>query len=148
MQQPTPEQYIRTRARNLPIAACYINEGWKESGLASIIVVRKHTNQNYTFGVYLVDLFALGTKDTFFNFNESESVLSEMLERMQDDKFIKTEYTLVHNIIYGANEFAEDNGHKINKGFKLTQFILEEDTEAIELIDIEFGKDGEPFFIM
>lgn len=148
MKQPTPEQYIRTRARKLPIDVCYINEGWKESGLASIIVVRKHTNQNYTFGVYLVDLFALGTKDTFFNFNVSETVLSEMLERMKDDKFIKAEYALVHNIIYGGNEFAEDNGYTINKNYKLTQFILEEDTEAIELIDIEFGKNGEPFLIL
>lgn len=148
MKQPTPEQYIRTRARKLPIDVCYINEGWKESGLASIIVVRKHTNQNYTFGVYLVDLFALGTKDTFFNFNVSQSVITEILGRSPDDKFIRVEYALVHNIIYGGNEFAEDNDFKISKDFKLTQFILEEDTEAIELIDIEFGKNGEPFLIL
>jgi len=148
MKQPTPQEYIRTRARKLPIDACYINQSWKESGMASIIVVRKHTNQNYTFGVYLVDIFALGTKDTFFNFNVSESVLTEMLERMEEDKFIKTDYALVHNIIYGGNEFAEDNGYKVCKDFKLTQFILEEDSEDIEFIDIEFGKDGEPFLIM
>lgn len=71
-----------------------------------------------------------------------------MLGRMQDDKFIKTDYSLVHNIIFGANEFAEDNGYKVCKNFNLTQFILEEDTEEIELIDIEFGRDGEPFLIM
>ncbi len=148
MKQPTPEQYIRTRARKLSLDACYLNEGWKESGLASIFIVRKHTNQNYTFGVYLVDLFALGTKDTFYNFNVPESVLTEMLGRMKEDKFLKTDYALVHNIIFGANEFAEDNGYKISKDFKLTQFILEEDTEDIELIDIEFGKDGKPFLII
>lgn len=148
MKQPTAEQYIRTRARKLPIDACYINESWKESGLASVIIVRKHSNNNYTFGVYLVDIFALGTKDTFYNFNVPESKLSEMLDRMQDDKFIKVEYALVHNIIYGGNEFAEDNGYKISKDFKLTQFILEEDSEDIEFIDIEFGKEGEPFLII
>ena len=148
MKQPNPQEYIRTRARKLPIDACYINEGWKKSGLASILIVRKHTNNNYTFGVYLVDIFALGTKDTFFNFNVSKSVVSELLERMQDDKFIKTEYSLIHNIIYGGNEFAEDNGYKVCKDFKLTQFILEEDTEDVEFIDIEFGKNGKPFLIV
>lgn len=147
-QQLSPEQYIRTRARKLPIYACYINKEWKSSGMASIIVVRKHTNHNYTFGVYLVDLYALGTKDTFFNFNVSESIISKIIDRMKDDKLIKVEYALVHNIIYGGNEFAEDNGFKICNDFKLTQFILEEDTEAIEFIDIEFGKDGKPFLIM
>lgn len=148
MKQPTPAEYIRTRARKLPIDACYINGNWKQSGMASIIVVRKHTNQNYTFGVYLVDIFALGTKDTFYNFNVSPSVLAELLERMEEDKFIKADYALVHNIIYGANEFAEEHGYKTSKDFILTQFILEEDTEAIELIDIEFGKDGKPFLII
>ena len=29
----------------------------------------------------------------------------------------------------------------------MTQYILEEDTEDIELIDIECGKDGQPFYI-
>lgn len=39
IQLPTsPENYIRTRARLLPIGKCYINEGWAESGFASIVV--------------------------------------------------------------------------------------------------------------
>ena len=143
----SPKQYILTRARKLPIDACYINEAWKENGLANIFVIRKHSNQNYTFGIYLVDVFALGTKDTFFNFNVSETTLNEILDRMEAEGMIKADYNLVHNIIYGANEFAEENGYKIHKDFATTQYILEEDDENIPLIEIEFGKDGEPFLI-
>jgi hypothetical protein len=147
--QLSPQQYIRTKARSLPIDACYINENWKEMGMTEIIVSRKHTNGHFTFGVYLVDIFALGTKDTFYNFNVPESEMQGLIDKM-DDKLglIKVEYPLVHNIIYGGNAYAEENGFKIHKDFKLTQFILEEDTEDIELIDIEFGKDGKPLVII
>jgi len=145
--QPTPENYIRTRARNLPVESCYLNQKWKESGLASIIVARKHTNGNFTTGIYLVDLFALGTKDTYFRFNIPPHELDELIERMSTEQMIKADYVLVHNIIYGANAYAEDNGFTVCKEFALTRFILEEDTEDIELIEIEFGNQGNPFLI-
>jgi hypothetical protein len=145
--QLSPSQYIRTRARKLPIDSCYINESWKESGLASIIVARRNSNQNLTFGIYLVDLFALGTKDAFYKFNVPEEDVLEVIKDRDDEKFIKTDYTLVHNIIYGANAFAEDHGFVVCKEFELTQYVLEEDTEDIELMDIEFGKNGKPFLI-
>jgi hypothetical protein len=146
-QQLSPEQYIRTRARKLPINTCYINKDWEESGMANIVVSRKHSNGNYTFGFYLVDLFALGTKDTFYNFNIEEDVINNLLERINDLEIITVDYTLVHNIIYGANAFAEDHGFKIYSDFNLTQYILEEDDDNIELIEIEFGKNGAPLII-
>ena len=146
--QLSPDTYIRTKARSLPIDSCYINESWKVAGMASIIVARKHTNGKYTIGIYLVDTFALGTKDSFYRFNVEQHELDEIVERSDMERMIKTDYVLVHNIIYGANAFAEDNGYKTCKEFNTTQFILEEDTEDIELIELEFGKDGKPFLIM
>ena len=145
--QQTPENYIRTRARSLPVDSCYVNSHWKESGMASIIVARKHNNGNFTIGIYLVDLFALGTKDTYFQFNIQLRELDEIIEKMGNGQMIKAGYALVHNIIYGANAFAEDNGFRVYKDFSVTQFILEEDTEDIELIEIEFGNSGKTFLI-
>jgi hypothetical protein len=143
--QLSPENYIKTKARTLPIDKCYVNADWKETGMANIIVARIHSNRNYTFGVYLVDLYALGTKNTFFNFNQPEAVLRDILGRAN---FIETDYILGHNIIYGGNEFAEENGFKIHKDFgELTQYILDADDELVSLMDIEFGKDGKALVI-
>jgi hypothetical protein len=141
----TPTQYIRTRARTLPIEACYINSGWEKTGMASILVARKHSNGNLTMGVYLVDLYALGTKDSFYSFNEGPEKLEQMLETQV---FEKCEYVLAHNIIYGANEFAEEHGFRVCREFGLTQYILEEDDDKIPLMELEFGKDGVPFLII
>ncbi|MEI8201945.1 MAG: hypothetical protein WCH34_02975 [Bacteroidota bacterium] len=145
-QQPllSPQSYIRTKARNLPIYASYINQNWKETGLATIIVVRKHTVEKYTLGVFIVDLLAYGTKDSFFRFSIEKHELEDMVDKPSYG-LILTDYALVHNIIYGANAFAEDNGFKICREFNLTQNLLEEDTEDIELIDIAFGQDAAAF---
>ncbi|MDQ3291320.1 MAG: hypothetical protein M3Q05_08530, partial [Bacteroidota bacterium] len=50
------------RARSLPIYKCLVNEGWAESALAQVIVLRKHVNGHLTAGIYLVDLLCTGVK--------------------------------------------------------------------------------------
>ncbi|MCK9613600.1 MAG: hypothetical protein WC401_09320 [Bacteroidales bacterium] len=146
-QKVSPENYIKNFSRNLPIDKCYINVNWQEIGLASIIVTRLHKTGKYTIGIFLVDIFALGTKDSAYKFHIDKNEVDEIVEKANEAEMIETDYVLVHNIIYGANAFAEDNGFKFCKDFNISQYILEEDTEDIELIDIEFGKDGEPFVI-
>jgi len=147
LQKLSPENYIKTRVRKLPIASCYINGDWKECGLANVFVLRKHSNGNVTVGVFLVDLYARGTKDTVYKFNIPMKEFQDLADTSHEGQVIPVTYALAHNIIYGANEFAEENGFKISKTFNLTQNILEEDTEDIEFIDIEFGKDGKVFLI-
>jgi hypothetical protein len=147
-QQPkqlSPENYIKTKARTLPIYKCYVTEDWKKMGMANVIVIRQHTNGNFTFGGYLVDLFALGTKDTMCNFNQPKAVIDDLVNRTN---FVEIDYNLAHNIVYGGNEYAEDHGFKIHKNFdRLTKYILEIDDEKIPIIDVEFGKDGKPLVI-
>jgi hypothetical protein len=143
--QLSPKKYIVCKARTLPIYKCLISENWEASKLASIVVMRKHANGNVTAGIYLVDLLALGTKDTFFEFSINEN---EFLEKVSANNLIEVDYTLVHNIIYGANAFAIEHGFRLHRDFlSITQFILEEDTEEIPLMELEFGQEGKPFLI-
>lgn len=144
--QLSPEKYILTRARTLPIYKCLITKDWETSGMASIIVMRKHVNNHVTAGFYLVDLLALGVKDTHFQFNVTEEYINDILDKSIDIRD-EADYVLVHNIIYGAVSFAEDFNKEPHKDFDITQFILEEDTDDIALMDIPFGIDGKPAFI-
>jgi hypothetical protein len=145
----SPENYIRQKARNLPIYECWINKNWKEIMLGHIFVVRKHTNEKVTAGMFLTDLGCLGVKDTHYLFNVSESELREQIASSGD--FFEMElidYELAHNIIYAALEYAEEFGFKPHKDFtSITRFILEEDTDDIELIEIECGQNGKPIFV-
>ena len=140
----SPEAQIRSRARNLPLGQCYINQDWEKSQMASVIVTRKHVNGNITFGGYLVDLLLLGVKDCFYAFNEIPSELEERLDKWSLE-FIECDYVLAHNIVFEAISFAEDFGFEPVKDFTKTGiYILEEDTDHIPEMDIPLGDGGIP----
>lgn len=148
IQMLSPENYIRKKARNLPIHECLVNNEWKEQGVAHVVVARKHVNGNITMCLYLVDTFCLGIKNTQYYFNIPETEYREMKESMDHIEFEPISYPMAHNIVFAGLEYAEEYGFKPHKDFtSTTRFMLEEDTDDIELIDIECGKDGKPFYI-
>lgn len=148
IQMQSPENYIRQRARTLPVFECWINSDWREADLANIAIARKHSNNNITLGVFLVDLGCLGVKDSSYYFNISQNEYNEILDYSQQYfETEKAEYSLVHNIIYAGLEFAEDYGFRPHNDFKISEYILEEDNDKIPMMEIECGKDGKPHYV-
>ena len=148
IQMLSPENYIRQKARTLPILECLVNNEWEETGLANIMVSRKHTNGNITMGMFLVDLKCLGIKNAFYRFNISESEYRELLGKMEENMDMESiSYTLAHNIVYAGIEFAEEYSLKPHKDFSVAKYILEEDTDDIELTEIECGKNEKPLYV-
>ncbi len=146
----SPENYIRQRARNLPIFKCFVNDGWDEQGLAHVTISRKHVNGNITYCSYLVDLKCLGIKDTLYQFNVPEYEFDEYKDKLDDNLgMIESEYNLGHNIIHAGWEYAEEIGFEPHKDFlSITQYMLEEDSDKIPLIDIHCGgENGKPLFV-
>jgi tetratricopeptide (TPR) repeat protein len=141
----SPEKYVRTQARTLPVEECLVTAGWQSNGICNVIIARRHKTGNFTVGIYLVDLYCLGLKDTDYHFNISPAEYSHLKNGGPASE--KCSYALAHNMVFGSIAFAEDYGFKPHKAFAATRFILEEDTEDVELIDIEFGLDGQPFFM-
>jgi len=143
--QLSAEKYIKTQARLLPIAECIINEDWESAGICNIVVARRHKNGNLTVGIFLVDMYCLGPKDVMYEFNLDPEEYEEWKAKLADG--VACDYVLAHNIIYGAIAYAEDYGFKPHKNFDIAQYILEEDSEDIELIEIKFGLDGMPCYV-
>jgi hypothetical protein len=149
IQMLSPENYIRTKARSLPLHECLVNTGWEDSQMVNVIIARKHSNGNITACLYLVDLFCQGVKDTTWFFNipvfEYNGIKEEINGKMD---FEKVKYELAHNIIFAAIEFADEYGFYPHGDFtSVTSYMLEEDNDEIELIDIECGIDGKPAYM-
>ena len=138
---------MRTRARNLPIHRCYINQDWEESQQAMILIFRKHTHGNITFGRFLVDLKLYGVKECSYKFNESPYMMEEMLEEL-GKHWVESDYNLVHNIIYAALEFAEEYGFSPHKNFKIAKYMLQEDNDDIPLMNVPLGDNGVPTLVV
>ena len=150
IQMLSPENYIRTKGRSLPLFECWINTDWEEGKQASCIVSRKHSNGNITYCFYLIDLLCAGVKLTHYVFNESLSQYKEFLAEVEEDISLElVDYALVHNVIHAGIEYAEEYEFKPHKDFtKVTQYFLEEDTDDIELMEIECGDDnGQPIYM-
>ncbi|MBP1673635.1 MAG: hypothetical protein H6Q25_1450 [Bacteroidetes bacterium] len=145
----SPENYIKTKGRTLPLHECIINTDWNERKMANIVISRKHTNGNVTYCVYLIDLLCVGVKTTYFGFNVEMDEYNEMINQLKSDLECESiDYLLAHNIIYGAACFAGMFEILPHKDFiKTTQYFLEEDTDDIELIDVDFGRKQIPFFV-
>lgn len=144
VKMPSPQRYIRTRARSLPLGKCYMLPDWESSGMTPVLVSRVHVTGQLTFASYLVDLLCLGIKDTFFDFNADPDDLQDIVRR---GGLTEVDYTTAHNVVYGAVDYAEEFGFKPHREWADTQYILEADTEAIPLMEVEFGEDGIPVYV-
>lgn len=142
----------RTRileAGTYPIYECLISPGWKDSGLAHILISRRQPDGNILFGVYLVDVFCLGLKNTFCNADMPVSVyrakLRNPLER--EEGLVECPISLAHAIIYGGIEYASQFGFGAQEDFELSKYVLGEKGSVQPLEEVEFGKGGRPLFV-
>ena len=145
----SPEQYVRGKARTLEIGDCFINENHDEFGLAHIVVTRLHKGGRKTIGSYMVDTYCLGVKDAFYRVRMEDYEYENYINALEKEfPLKKISYNEAHNLIYGAIEFAYEAGIAPCKDFALAKYILEEDTEAIPLIEYEYGKDGKHLLVV
>ena len=140
-----PEKYIKTQARSLPIYECIISADWRDVGICNIIVARQHKTGNITAGVFLVDMYCLGIKDAGYYFNLSPTEYDEVKYELPE--YEECEYVLAHNLIFGAIEYADDYGFEPYKEFAIAKYILEEDDENVELMELDFGLEGQPCYV-
>lgn len=145
----SPERFMREKARTLPIWKCYVSPDWEESGLAQVIVARKRPSGNIAGVMFLVDTYCLGVKNVNINVNMPEEEFEDIIQEFKEDIGLKEiSYNEAHNLIYGAISFAEEGGINPAPGFNIGQYILEEDTEDIPLIEYDYGKNGKHLLVI
>jgi hypothetical protein len=143
MQNSSPRQYFETRLRQLPVYKCLVNEDWEEEKIANVMVLRSHVNGHVSGSNFLVDLLCLGVKDATWFFNTDPDELTKLAENA-NPPMVEIPYALAHNIVYAGLEFAAEYDIKPHADFAIARYVLEDDDDSIELIDIETGEDGVP----
>ena len=142
---------IIRRARAFPILDCWISAEWQKDspGLVEILVARQQPDGDICFGMYLVDKFCLGLKNTFGRVNYSRTRYEDELHNtfFQDTGRVACPPELAHQMIYASIEYAAQFGFTPEKDFALTQYLLAPHGELEEPYDLTFGRDGKPFFL-
>lgn len=138
-------EYIKTRARQLPLGKCYALGNWKQQKYSPVVVTRCHKQGTFTIGMFIVDMLCRGVTDSEYFFNITREELDDTLKTLSHPPALMMEeipYEVAHNLIYGAVAFAEEAGLEPDKTFAITQYVLEDDDETIPLIEYEYGEDG------
>jgi hypothetical protein len=137
------------QARSYPIEGCWVGEGWDEGGIAVIVVARRQPNGNIVFGNYLVDCYCLGLKDTFFNADVPASLFQRdyMAKIFSEMSPVDISPALAHEIVYGSIEYAAQFGFRPHRDFRRSQLVLDLPDLHPRTGTVEFGRDGQPFFI-
>ena len=141
-----PEKYIKLHARKLPIFQTLISDSTFEEGIGHIVISRTKNNGEIIVGMYMVDFWCLGLKDTFFNILEADEYGTMIDQVSAELQLIEADPTYIFNLVYGAIEYAEDIGFNPHKDFSITEYILP-NVESIEYMDIEFGYEGRPHYV-
>lgn len=137
----SPEKYVKQKARTLEIGPCYVSNDIELVGEGHVIVSRKHTGGRVSMAVYLIDIWCVGVKDSFYRLRMEDYEFNELVGAYNFG-LRECSYDEAHNWVYGAVAFAEEAGIEPNKSFKITQYMLEEDDDNIPLIEYEYGKNG------
>lgn len=140
----SPEKYLQQKARGLEIGTCYVTKDIDKMKMGHVIVTRKHTGGRISMAAYLVDMACLGVKDSFYRLRMDDWEFDEFLDDRRD-MFRECSYEEAHNRVWGSIAYAEEAGIRPDKSFSLTQYMLEEDTDNVPLIEYEYGKDGKHF---
>jgi hypothetical protein len=146
----SPQAIIR-RARDFPLLECWISANWQKDdlGLVEILLARQQPDGDICYGVYLVDKFCLGLKNTMANAGVS---LTRYQNEVLNKIFPKTKpqacpIELAHQMIYASIDYAAQFGFSPDKDFALTQNLLAPRGELEEPYQLTFGLNGKPFFV-
>jgi hypothetical protein len=149
---PSSPQAIIRRARSYPLYECLISDNWQKDddvGLVQILLARQQPDGDICYGVYLVDKFCLGLKNTLADAGVPRNIYQHEIRNniFSEQKPVKCPIELAHQMIYQSIEYAMQFGFEPQKDFALTQYLLQPRGELEEPYDLTFGKDGKPFFI-
>lgn len=144
----SPQRYIREYARKLPVAECWATKNLIRDGGGVVAVGRRRKSGNYVLGIYILDTFCRGVLRTFMECNAPEAMYRGLISKDTNDQEMgPISYAEAHNLVYGVVAFAKEAGIEAHPSFELAQYILEEDTDDVPLIEYEFGKGGQHYLV-
>ncbi len=97
-------------AREYPLYGCWVTKNWQEAGLSPVVIARQREFRRIVLGVYLVDYYCLGIKNSFTRPDCSLSKFERELPMLCDDQPEPCSVEFAHEMIYGALEYADKLG--------------------------------------
>ena len=140
---------LLSSARDLPVVECIISQGWRERGLAHILLARDLGDGHFVVGGYFLDTLCLGLKDTAaLPRVEREEYESNVKPNIFNDtvEFEAVKPGFARGLVEGAMKYAEGLGFRPSRRWAESRKVW----SGIEAqpVDVEFGRGGHPCLIL
>lgn len=131
------------------IEACYVNANWRDTGQASIFLLRRHPAGGYAMAAYLVDLWCTGLKDAFGDLGMTRQEFeSRFLQRAEDRmEIVRLEPSTAKALVAGGIRFARQNGFRLPRHYERWTALLGDIGDWPQADLSQFGKDGKLLFV-
>jgi len=134
-------------AKNSPIEGCLIRKNIFSEGIGTAIVSRKMPNSRLGIGVFLLDVWCLGVKNTYFSVL-SEDEYTERIKEISAHEILENIHpSCARKLIEQCINYSDGLGFKPHKDFKISRQLLVDIDPTVCPIQYVFGKDGKPFYI-
>lgn len=155
MKKTEPRKTVRKPrkpAKTAPLAAmpaheCLAAENMFETGLGSVWISRRLPNGKLSVGLFLLDVFCLGVKNSML----WENMARREYEMMQAMNFGETLAPMkpccAKKLVLETVTYAESLGFKPHEDYEAARAVLEGMETAECEAEYEFGRDGRPFYI-
>jgi hypothetical protein len=131
-----------------PILHCVaMEEIWTE-GMGSVLISRQLSSGEVAFASFLVDIYCLGVKDTFYDIVPRHRYDSEMYGRMADGFELRSlRPECARKLVEGAVNYARDLGLTPHADYRKSRLIFGGIDAAACPEEFVYGRDGKPFYL-
>ena len=138
----------KTAIRSSPIHECLCWEPLSEAGFGYAVVARRVPTGEVVTGLFMVDMFCLGVKDSIFKVFSGLHEYEELKDKLGEHVPLKSvSAPYIRKLVEGAVAYARDLGFEPARNYRATAEVFG-DINAAECDEtFVFGKDGRPFYM-
>ena len=134
-----------------PLHECYVNANLMtpgyDQGMGAVIVSRLASGGMVAVGVYLLDVFCLGVKDSFARLLRGEEYHQLLSQTRSQEPIKKVEPSVAKKLIEDAVAYARRLGFEPHPDFRPARKLLEDIDASVCTMEFTFGDRGKPHFI-
>jgi hypothetical protein len=134
-------------AKNSPIEGCLIRKNIFSEGIGTAIVSRKMPNSRLGIGVFLLDVWCLGVKNTYFSVLSEDEYADRIKEINVHETLENIHPSCARKLIEQCINYSDGLGFKPHQDFKISRQLLDDIDPTVCPNQYTFGKDGKPFYI-
>jgi hypothetical protein len=134
-----------------PVHECLVPERLFETGLGTVIWVRRMPDGMLAITAFVVDVFCLGVKDALFKVASEQAyenmIKPGLIETHEGQAFLTVEPAYARKLIQGAVRYAEGLGFPPHPDYQNARGIFGDVDSLACPTEFEYGREGKPFYM-